>query len=246
MEDLLTARQVQDILKVDRITVYRMLQDGRLKAVKIGQQWRFPRSAIERLISGETPAAPAAGETGSLPVHCIQTIQNLFSDVSQLAAVMVDLQGAPLTEVSQPCRFCTLLQESESGRQACQADWAEFSRRSQQGETTFTCHAGLNYIGARIFDNGEQVGLFLLGCFRWQPHTPEELGTLTRALAFTHQLSPQAVEEAVRQVPVLAPARRVELEGWSQAVASAIHSILKERTGFLNRLQQIAHLTQVS
>lgn len=246
MEDLLTARQVQDILKVDRITVYRMLQDGRLRAVKIGQQWRFPRSTIERLVAGETTSPAVNAEPSALPVHCIQTIQDLFADVSQLSAVMVDLQGAPLTEISQPCRFCTLLQESESGRQACQADWAEFSQRSQLDEITFTCHAGLNYIGARIFDNGEQVGLFLLGCFRWQPHSPEELGTLTRALAFTHQLSPQAVEEAVRLVPVLAPARQTELEGWSQAVASAIHSILKERTGFLNRLQQIAHLTQVS
>ena len=34
MTDLLTTRQVQDILKVDRITIYRMLQDGRLKGVK--------------------------------------------------------------------------------------------------------------------------------------------------------------------------------------------------------------------
>jgi excisionase family DNA binding protein len=38
----LTTRQVQNILQVDRITIYRMLQDGRLKGVKIGQQWRFP------------------------------------------------------------------------------------------------------------------------------------------------------------------------------------------------------------
>ena len=31
MENFLTTKQVQNLFKVDRITVYRMLQDGRLK-----------------------------------------------------------------------------------------------------------------------------------------------------------------------------------------------------------------------
>jgi excisionase family DNA binding protein len=53
MTDLLTTRQVQEILKVDRITIYRMLQDGRLKGVKIGQQWRFARREVERLLQQE-------------------------------------------------------------------------------------------------------------------------------------------------------------------------------------------------
>ncbi|MCA9947998.1 MAG: helix-turn-helix domain-containing protein, partial [Anaerolineales bacterium] len=38
MEDLLTTRQVQELLQVDRTTVYRMRKDGRLTGVKVGQQ----------------------------------------------------------------------------------------------------------------------------------------------------------------------------------------------------------------
>jgi excisionase family DNA binding protein len=53
MDDLLTTRQVQEILQVDRITIYRMLQDRRLKGVKIGQQWRFARREVERLLNSE-------------------------------------------------------------------------------------------------------------------------------------------------------------------------------------------------
>ena len=49
-DTLLTTRQVQELLRVDRITVYRMLNDGRLKGVKIGQQWRFPAREVERLL----------------------------------------------------------------------------------------------------------------------------------------------------------------------------------------------------
>ena len=48
MGDLFTVKQVQDLLKVDRITVYRMLQDGRLKGIKVGHQWRFNQSEVQR------------------------------------------------------------------------------------------------------------------------------------------------------------------------------------------------------
>ena len=54
MAELLTTKQLEDLLKIDRITVYRMLNDGRLKGVKIGNQWRFPQNEIDRLLGEET------------------------------------------------------------------------------------------------------------------------------------------------------------------------------------------------
>ena len=54
MDELLTTRQVQSILQVDRTTIYRMLKDGRLRGVKVGQQWRFHDTDVRALLSGET------------------------------------------------------------------------------------------------------------------------------------------------------------------------------------------------
>ncbi len=76
MNDLLTSRQVQEILKVDRITIYRMLNDGRFKGVKIGQQWRFHLSDVERMlgiVSTEEESAQVIGPTPSSH-YCIPTI----------------------------------------------------------------------------------------------------------------------------------------------------------------------------
>ena len=50
---LLTARQVQDVLHIDRSTVYRMAEDGRIPAIKVGKQWRFPSDEILALVSQE-------------------------------------------------------------------------------------------------------------------------------------------------------------------------------------------------
>ena len=86
MNDYLTTRQVLDILKVDRITIYRMLQDGRIKGFKIGQQWRFPLQEVERLVGGTIPQSePFQPETSTnFPTHCVQTIQDLFSEVGHI------------------------------------------------------------------------------------------------------------------------------------------------------------------
>ena len=42
----------------------------------------------------------------NFPAHCVQAIQDLFADVSQVGAHVIDLQGEPLTQPSHPCGFC--------------------------------------------------------------------------------------------------------------------------------------------
>jgi len=248
MEDFLTARQVQDILKVDRITVYRMLQDGRLKGVKIGQQWRFARSEFERMLEGEVPneAATAQNTDGGFPTHCVQTIQDLYSDVSQIAAVMVDQHGDPLTHVSHACSFCQVMLSSPSGREACQTSWQTFARNSAGGAKYFTCHAGLQYIGSPVNDKGQPVGLFLTGQFYWQPPDPREQSERVRRLSSAHALPFEGLQQAAADIPTIAPAQQALVETWPKAAARAVQSILTERTGFVERLQQIASLTQIS
>lgn len=59
----LSTQQVQDLLDVDASTIYRMAADGRLPAVRIGRQWRFPADQIEAMLR---PATIASGTpTGS-------------------------------------------------------------------------------------------------------------------------------------------------------------------------------------
>jgi excisionase family DNA binding protein len=52
-EDILNASEVARLLKVDRVTVTRWVQQGKLKgAIRIGKsnQWRIPFSTYEELI----------------------------------------------------------------------------------------------------------------------------------------------------------------------------------------------------
>jgi excisionase family DNA binding protein len=258
MNELLTAQQVQDILKVDRITVYRMLKDGRLKGVKIGQQWRFALNEVERLAGIHLPAESSidANCDPNFPTHCVQTIQNLFAEISQISAVVTDMQGNPLTEISHPTRFCQMLMASPSGMNACRTSWQAFARDSMAvngtdgkisaGARFFTCQAGLQYIGAPIFDKDDQIGLFLAGQFYWQPPDAHEEAERIRRLSAAYNLPLADLLASAREIPVIDPAQHARVEAWPFTAAQAIQSILHERLGFMERLQQIASLTHIS
>lgn len=85
--EMLTAQQVQDLLDIDASTVYRMAGDGRLPAVRIGRQWRFPAEAIEKLL---IPTA-MAGPNGAPGVR-----HHAVPEVAEVAEV-AGIPGTPVT-----------------------------------------------------------------------------------------------------------------------------------------------------
>src|SRR4030042_6222780 len=98
VDDLLTTRHLQDLLRVDRITIYRMLKDGRLRGFKVGGQWRFSRREIEAWLQeqqvrlGWTPAPLVPTESPTplsqmLPLSCIRAIQAICAEAMDIAVV---------------------------------------------------------------------------------------------------------------------------------------------------------------
>jgi excisionase family DNA binding protein len=246
MDDYLTSRQVQDLLKVDRITVYRMLQDGRLQGVKIGQQWRFTRAAVERILQGKAPASAGTAPADSIfPIHCVQTIQDLFSDVSQISAVVLDHAGEAVTRISHLTPFCEALLASPTAREAYQRSWREFARHARAGSRYFTGIGGLQYVAAPIVDQGEFIGLFLTGPFYTQTPDAREEADRLRQLAQTYGVPFETLQAEARSIPIIQDGQRAQLEAWPHSAARAVQSILRERTGFVQRLQKIANLTQI-
>jgi excisionase family DNA binding protein len=46
----LTVAEVADLLRINKSTVYRMAKQGRLPATRVGRQWRFRKSVLDRLL----------------------------------------------------------------------------------------------------------------------------------------------------------------------------------------------------
>ncbi len=247
MTDLLTARQVQEILKVDRITIYRMLQDGRLKGVKIGQQWRFPQQEIDRLLGFAAPPVenPLAENPSTLPVHCIQAVQDLFSEVARISSVLIDMEGNLITRVSRPSHYYSLLTATAAGQNLNSTSFQEMAANARQGLHRFTCQFGLDYLGTPILDKGIQIGVFLIGQFHWQRPDPSQRESRIENLAAACQLSILELRTAADEIQIIPPEQHAVIEKWPTSAALAVQSILQERVSFIHRLQQIASLTNI-
>jgi len=52
MGRLLKTSEVCEILRIDRMTLYRWIRSGKIKAIKIGWKWLIPEEEVEKIIRG--------------------------------------------------------------------------------------------------------------------------------------------------------------------------------------------------
>ena len=245
MENFFTTKQVQDLFKIDRITVYRMLQDGRLKGIKIGNQWRFPQREVEKLLNGENVDLTVDTDPESdFPIHCLQTIQDLFTSVSDCSAVILDQKGQRVTQISQPGPICNLLMTTAKGREICEISWQKIAEQAQGRDELFTFFAGLKFFGSVILTQNKKQGVFLAGEFYLDSVDIAAEQESLREIARICGIEEQEIINAYHQVPHLSVAEQQHLALQPAAAANAVESILNQRNVFMERLQQIASLTQ--
>lgn len=246
MSELLTTKQVQEILKVDRITVYRMLDDGRLKGVKIGNQWRFAQSEIDRLLGNNAEEEEEIIEcVPDFPSSCVAEVQDIFAGIIGIGAVTVTMQGTPLTQTSFSNPFCKLMMSSETGKRACQGSWRKITEKGSNRDGCHICHAGLCYKRAKIESDGKQIAWLIAGQFYLDAPDREENKKFIGELAEKYQLPKKELIEAVKKIPVLKKYQLDQVQEWTPKVAGTVQSILCERADLIGRLKRIAELSLI-
>jgi excisionase family DNA binding protein len=55
ISDILTVEEAAELLKIPRSSVYKLAQEGKIPAKKVGRHWRFHRPTLMRWISGQIP-----------------------------------------------------------------------------------------------------------------------------------------------------------------------------------------------
>jgi excisionase family DNA binding protein len=177
--ELLTAHDVGRLLGVDTSTVYRMAGDGRLAAVKIGRQWRFPSARLRRALTHGVPnvaepAAPTPADAPPGPAPGAATAAwpdaDLLRDVVELAAealgvmmVVTDMAGRPVTPIVNPCPALAGRTDDPVLLEACAVEWRglaaslDFEPRFDGGPLGFECARALVRSGPRL------IGMVLAG-----------------------------------------------------------------------------------
>jgi len=249
MPKLLTAREVQELLKVDRITVYRMLNDGRLRGIKIGNQWRFQAAEIQRLLGEDINTEISNDEVPSLldfPFDCATRLQDIYAGVLGIGAVTVNLKGTPITRPTVANPFCKLMLESESGSKACQESWCRLTTRTAGPNAFHICHAGLCYFRAPILIDQKLAAWVVSGQFYAAGARQDHKEVRLEQLARTHAISHDLLREAEQNIPVLKKTQQEKVKEWTPKVAETVQSFICERAELLDRLQRIAELSSIT
>jgi excisionase family DNA binding protein len=248
MEEYLTTKQVRDLFQVDRITIYRMVKDGRLNGFKVGNQWRFPRSQVEGIITppAEPQAQPTAGYNPSevLPVHCISVIQDVFADMTDVGSLTTDVDGQPLTPISNSCDFCDQIMATPTGRQACIDSWRRLAQTPPGEPRFFRCHAGLQYARGRIELEGELTAIQVAGQFVVEPPDPDELASRVEELAREHGIDRAELARAASEIRHKDGATQAQIGAWLKKVADTFEIIAHERADLIERLNSIAAISR--
>lgn len=251
MTDLLTTKQVQTLLRVDRTTIYRMVESGRLPAIRVGKQWRFARPEIERWLATsrvaqvEAQLATSRVDGGNeadddlrsaLPIMCAQLIQDVFAEMLGVMIVVTDMQGRPITQVSNPCGFFVALTEKNPKvLMQCVHTWQQLAGdpslapKFSRSEMDLLCARGLIRAGTEL------KGMVVIGGIApetWPPSN-ERLADMAKAFGVTLD-DLRASLGAVHRLDRTAQARALQ---YVQRIADVFSHMIEERSQVLARVK---------
>jgi excisionase family DNA binding protein len=250
MTEMLTAKDMQELLQVDRSTIYRMAEAGRLPAVKVGKQWRFPSDLVNGWLNSQaaTPtlqSQPVAEKANChldslLPMECVQLIQDTYADALGVMLVITDMEGNPVTEVSHPCGLFEAISQKPDAVKKCIESWHSMAKAIELEPKWMPTHLGLLCARGLIRVGTELKGMVIMGCVapdRWPP-APEEINKIATEFGLkADELTPR-VEEAF----FLDKAQQARVLSFVQRIANVVAHIATERNTLMGKLESIAKL----
>lgn len=208
----LTARDVESLVRVDRSTIYRMAETGRLPAIKVGRQWRFPADAVDKWLRA-SEKGPGQSPASSIT----QDIADLFADLYGVMVVVTDIAGNPITEVSNPCGYFSAVSGEADALDRCIAEWNTLGEEHDFEPRLRPSHLGFLCTRAFIRHGNELTGMIISGGIApesWPPPQAEieRIATESRAplsvieqnIAEVHRATPDDQERLLAAVPILA------------------------------------------
>jgi excisionase family DNA binding protein len=249
MTGMLTAKEMQTLLQVDRSTIYRMAEAGQLPGIKVGKQWRFPNDRVESWLRTQvgTPAPPANPESSGnslaamLPLDCVQLIQDAFAEALGVMFIVTDLAGQAITQASNPCPVYNLLVETEHGPALLREKWRELGQIPAL-EPRFAPCLGEILCARALVRLGNELKGMVIACGvapqNWPPPAPAVAG-----LAHTFQIAPDKLQSAFVSVARLSQAEQKKVLLTTQRIADILAHITTERYSLLERLETISKLS---
>lgn len=250
--DMLTAKDMQTLLQVDRSTIYRMAEAGRIPAIKVGKQWRFPVEQVDNWLGKQSMSTTPSVESqpnvnqedlaSLLPLECVQLILDTFADALGVMLVVTDMKGVPIAEVSHPCGLFTVVNHIPNAIQKCSEGWYKLGQSIELEPKFMPGHLGLLCARGLIRVGTELKGMVIVGGIapdNWPPNSKQ-----VAEMAAEFGVSPTALTLRLTEVFYKTAEERNQILPFVQRIANIIAHITSERSTFMGKLDAIAALVR--
>ena len=210
MTTFLTSQEIQELINVDRSTVYRMAEDGRLPGVKVGRQWRFPADRVAERLGLELgpltrPHRPARSSDDTETHHlsrllepgAAESIAELTGELFGLMTVITDMSGRPITPVANPCGYYAVIAEQPGAVEACLQQWQLFAGETHVAPRWMRTHLGFLCARTFVWVDLKPIGMIVVGGLRppvWPPPA-EDLERIAGEVGVESEVLHAAAEE---------------------------------------------------
>ncbi len=133
-------------------------------------------------------------------VEALQRIQDSFSKATNVASIITDLDGRPITRPSGFCRLCGIIRGTEKGLKNCMRSDASFGTRSPLDPIMRPCLSGGLWDGGTSFYVGDRhIANWIIGQVRCPPVNDDRVRRYAREIGVDEEEFMQALSE----VPVM-------------------------------------------
>lgn len=251
MDELLTTKEVQDMLQVDRTTIYRMAETNRLPAFKVGNQWRFPADQIRNWLQQQMTAPTANQQPGEginktsgigslLSTVYIQSVQDVFAALLGIMITVTDMDGNPIAEVSNPCGLFKVISQTPNPIQKCIENWSHLNMTPGLEPQFIKSRLGLLGTRGLIRVGPALKGMVIAGGIApddWPPDPAEVAETAT-----FFGLPSEALAPHIHEVFYLNEAQKDLVLSLVQRIADILAHIAADRLALMEKLDSIVRI----
>jgi ligand-binding sensor protein len=229
-----------------------MADSGRLPSIKVGRQWRFPADQVEEWLAAQSVPVVSPLSLNNrddddllskLPVECVQLIQDTFAKALGVMVIITDMDGRPVTELSNPCGLFEALSNTPALWQRCIDHWRDMAVGLSLEPRFDEGYLGLLCSRAYIRTGSVLSGMVFIGGIapdNWPP-SPEKMREIAADLDVDFTLFTNHVEDVYRMNEI----KQAHVLSLIQPIADVVSHILNERIVLMRKLDQIGRITAV-
>ena len=98
MEEVLTLEEAAKYLKIAKPTLYRLLDEGKIPAFKVGSQWRFSRDLIDRWLWDQVPRKKTVMVVDDEMLICMDLRKIIISEGHDAVTTQSGLEALEIAE----------------------------------------------------------------------------------------------------------------------------------------------------